>query len=592
MDIIPHNPQFVQVGIGKKTDNLQDFSQLNQKPPLGLSEIQEEAHRLFDAGLNVFPQPIASKGGYPWMRLQYSRLNQVDSLFGLSVLFAGHCNLAVMCGTTSNNLFVIDCESRGAFLYHIEELRKRQIPVWAATSARGGHIYLRASDGEVQNISAEVLGELEIRGRGGYVLAPPSVHPSGAKYSWVAQDGDEPPTIHSQQLDWLFAPDGKQICLEVTSNSNGNRASWSGRMVSPASNLSSASREYISSGHLIKEGNRNNRLFNTACDLAGNGYSHADAESILLPVATLSGLPYKEGRATIASAFSRARSAARPEVKPVNVQNWHYALLWATETEWQGKKRATDRSVMLAMIERSRLASNENGIFRASIRELSELAHIGTTSVQKALKRLKKEKILLSKGNDHMSQATLWQFNEELLSEARQLELNLNTVSIPPHWLRYSESLFNSNITERGALGHSVSFVYQFMRTLEAPMMPSAIAESLGLSLNQINYAIRKLKDLELIVRHRLGWYPVNMSLPELEAMFENVDGKASARAARFRREREIFAGKILYRARLRREGGKYFEAVKATEAYYQAFTYPNDALLQLGFELGGVLRL
>lgn len=592
MDIIPHKPQFVQVGIGKKTDNLQEFSQLNRAPLVGLSEIQQEAHRLFDAGLNVFPQPIAAKGGYPWMRLQFSRLNQTDSIFGLSVLFAGQCNLAIMCGTTSRNLFVIDCETRGAFLNQIEELRKRNIPLWAATTARGGHIYLRAIDGEVANISAEILGDYEIRGRGGYVLAPPSVHPSGAKYVWLAQEGDEPPSVQSQDVNWLFSRDKQQIQLEVAANPISNRGAWSKRMVSPASNLANATREYITSGHTINEGNRNKRLFAAACDLAGNSYSHIDAETILLPIASMSGLPYKEAKATIASAYSRNRNAARPDTKTVTVEDWHYALLWATEQDWEGKKRATDRAVMLALIERSRVGTGENGLFRASIRELSELARVGTTTIQKALNRLKEANILVAKGHDQMSQAALWQFNEMLLTEARQLELNLNTVAIAPHWLRYSESLFNSDLVERGALGHSVSFVYQFMRTLETPMMPSDMAEASGLSLHQINYALRKLKDLGLILRHTMGWYPANMSLPELEEMFEDVAGKGNARAAKYRREREIFAGKILYYARLKREGDKYFAAVKATEVYYAAMCYPQDALLQLGLELGAVLRL
>jgi hypothetical protein len=590
MDIILHNPQFVQVDIGKKEENLEPISQLKQNPLLALSEIQREAHRLYDAGLNVFPQPIAAKGGYPWMRLQFSRLNQTDKHFGLSTLCAGQCNLAVMCGSTSGNLFVIDCESRGAFAYQLEELLKRQIPLWAAVTARGGHIYLRASDGEVENISADILGELEIRGRGGYVLAPPSVHPTGAKYQWIAQEGAEPPSIHSKNVDWLFGTKGQQIQLEVSPNPVRNRGKWSAGFVSPASNLSNASREYISSGHTLAEGTRNNRLFSAACDLAGNSYSHNEAETILLPIATMSGLPYKEARATIASAYSRAREAARPEQKKIfENNNWHFALLWATAQNWQGRQRTTERAVFLALIERARVGSNENGLFRASIRELSELARVGTTTVQKALFRLKTASILLSKGNDQNSQASLWQFAETLLLEAKQLELEMNTVAIAPHWLRYSESLFNSELTERGALGHSVTFIYQFLRTLDAPMMPRQIVESLGLTLNQVNYALRKLKDLDLIIRYPQGWYPLDMSLPELEAMFEEVAGKGDARAASYRRQREIFAGRILYEARLRREGETYFEAVNMTERCYAELD--DDPLIQLAIELGAVLR-
>jgi hypothetical protein len=592
MDIIPHIHQFVQVDIGKKEENLEPISQLNQITPFGLSEIQYEAHRLYDAGLNVFPQPIGTKGGYPWMRLQFSRLSQSDKLFGLSALCAGQCNLAVMCGSTSGNLFVIDCESPAAFAYQIEEIRKRQIPLWAAVTARGGHIYLRASNGEVENISGNILGELEIRGRGGYVLAPPSVHPSGAKYQWIAQDGNEPPSIHSKDVNWLLTANGQPIQLEVTANPIRNRGKWSSPLVSPASNLSNATRDYLSNGHQIAEGSRNKRLFSAACDLAGNHYSHNEAESILLPVATMSGLPYKEARASVASAYGRVREAARPEQKKnfSENRNWHYALLWAGEQNWQGRTGTSNRAVFLALVERARVGSNENGLFRASIRELSELARVGTTTVQKALLRLKNAKILLSKGSDQTSQASLWGFAESLILEAKQQELKTDSVMLSPHWLRYSESLFNSELTERGALGHSVGFIYQFLRTLDSPMMPRDIAKSLGLTLNQVNYAIHKLKGFELIVRYSQGWYPLDMTLPELEAMFEQVAGKGNARAATYRRQREIFAGRILYNARLRREGEKYFQSLLVTEAFYASIDH--DPLLQLGLELGAVLRL
>jgi hypothetical protein len=56
---------------------------------------------------------------------------------------------------------------------------------------KGCHYYFRAPVGASLRNSAGVLGKgLDIRGDGGYVVAPPSLHPSGLLYQWLAP---EPP---------------------------------------------------------------------------------------------------------------------------------------------------------------------------------------------------------------------------------------------------------------------------------------------------------------------------------------------------------------------------------------------------------------
>src|SRR5690606_18635258 len=187
--IIPYNTINVQVSIPENTDEIQTVCNTNQISTFGLSDLQRQAYALYDIGLNVLPQPIARKGGLPWKRLQYSRLNRDDANYGLRNLFAGECNLAVMCGATSGNLFVIYCESNDSFLYHLQQMRDNDIPIWAVQTARGGHIYLRAKNGEVHNIETGILCDTEIKGRGGYLLAPPSIHPSGMVYPWIVQHG-------------------------------------------------------------------------------------------------------------------------------------------------------------------------------------------------------------------------------------------------------------------------------------------------------------------------------------------------------------------------------------------------------------------
>lgn len=594
MNIIPHNQRNVQVGIEENPDQNQTIWDTNQILMSGLTQIQKEAYFLYDAGFNVIPQPIGKKGGYAWRNAQFSRLNRDNETHGIKSLFAGQCNLAVMCGKTSGNLFVIDCESRGAFLYHAGKLRERNIPLWAVKTARGGHIYLQATDGEVQNINSGILHEAEVKGCNGYVMAPPSIHPTGAVYQWIIRESKKPPQVNSEQVDWLQNSSRKQIKLEVTPNPKTKRGAWSMTTISPASNLSNSTRDYIKSGHSIFEGTRNNRLFSAACDLNGCEYSHNEAEHILTPPAAASGLRLPEIKATIRSAFSRTRESARPELTKIIMNHtWRYALLWATQHQWLGRTNATDRALFLALIERARVGSNENNVFRASIRELGELARLGTATVQKAIIRLKNMNTIISCGHDNKSRSSLWRFTDNIINIAKEFELNSDTVRVPPHWLSYSVSLFNSDVSERGALGRSVNFVYHYILAKNKPMMPAEISVSLGISVNQVNYAISRLKSYALIYRLSKGWCSVEMTLEEVETIFEHVQGKGEARAERFRRERQFRVAYFLSEARYRAEGDNYFRPLSdQSEWFSRVREVIYDPVIQMGIELGGVVTL
>lgn len=61
-------------------------------------------------------------------------------------------------------------------------------------------------------------------------------------------------------------------------------------------------------------GERNQRLFNAACDMAGCGFSYTDACEKLIPAALKSGLDESETHRTIASAFEKPRTPARPSM--------------------------------------------------------------------------------------------------------------------------------------------------------------------------------------------------------------------------------------------------------------------------------------
>jgi hypothetical protein len=512
---------------------------------------QHQARELYDLGFNVFPQPFGKKFGLPWKQLQYTRLDATDIRYGIEALHQGKCNIAIMCGRTSGNLFVIDCETQDALNHHIAEAKARSIPLWIVETARGGHIYLRCIEGEVTNIDSSTLHDAEVRGCNGYVLAAGSVHPSGVVYQWLIQEGEKPPHVSADSIDWLKDKQGNKINLIVKRT---KKADKSFKAYNP---LSRATQDYLNSGDLIPEGNRNNRLFSAACDMAGNGYSQSETEDRLAPIAERSGLDRWEVYSTIRSAFSRSRSPARPNTRKIAQAQkeqsdvWQQALAFAQTHTWTGRTATSTRLVFFALIERARMSCNENGTFRASVREISEIARLGINTTQTALKRLYNEKTpyIIPSGLDNTSQARLWRFSDYVLKPLKN-----DTSPRAPLWTSYSDSLFNSDAAERGALGYNGVHVYRVMLEWVVPLMPSVLAARLSMPVHRVNYALKKLSTYGLVRREKKGWVAVPKTVCELDEEVALPAGKLGRRERRRRiyaEQRALYVGRIIYQARL-----------------------------------------
>jgi hypothetical protein len=97
------------------------------------------------------------------------------------------CNIAIATGAASR-VFVLDVDNDKdgeAALRKLEEQHGALPATVEAVTARGRHLYFAWPAGALVRNSAGKLGPgLDVRGEGGYVLAPPSVHPSGRRYAW------------------------------------------------------------------------------------------------------------------------------------------------------------------------------------------------------------------------------------------------------------------------------------------------------------------------------------------------------------------------------------------------------------------------
>lgn len=83
-----------------------------------------------------------------------------------------------------NQYLVLDLDTEDAL--HRLKAEDRVLPAtaWART-AQGHHFWYRV-DGEIRN-RVGLLEKVDIRAAGGYVVVPPSVHPSGAVYRWEVE---------------------------------------------------------------------------------------------------------------------------------------------------------------------------------------------------------------------------------------------------------------------------------------------------------------------------------------------------------------------------------------------------------------------
>ncbi len=116
-------------------------------------------------------------------------------------------NVAVVTGAISG-IVVLDVDPRHGGEESLTRLALRNagLPetVEAATGGGGRHIYFKHPGFEVRN-RAGLLPGLDLRGDGGVIIVPPSIHPSGKPYRW--RKGFAPDEIALASLpDWLLLP--------------------------------------------------------------------------------------------------------------------------------------------------------------------------------------------------------------------------------------------------------------------------------------------------------------------------------------------------------------------------------------------------
>jgi hypothetical protein len=114
-------------------------------------------------------------------------------------------NVAIRAGSESGLLVLdVDGEAGADALAALErEHAELGATVECLTGGGGRHLYFAHPGGELRNSAGRLAPGLDVRGDGGYVIAPPSRHSSGGRYEWSV-DGHPDELEPAQAPAWLL----------------------------------------------------------------------------------------------------------------------------------------------------------------------------------------------------------------------------------------------------------------------------------------------------------------------------------------------------------------------------------------------------
>lgn len=230
-----------------------------------------------------------------------------------------------------------------------DQLTGRDMPrtPYVATG-KGYHYYFKHPGFETANFARKLPG-LDFRGDGGYVVAPPSIHPSGSRYAWAITPNQEP---FADAPEWLVSLlREKDIRPAPPTNTRPMQVGGSN-----AAYASKAFQNELSKLQATGEGSRNHQLNASAFSLgqlvAIGELSESEVVSGLTSVALSIGLKGSEIARTIASGLEAGRLQPRDipqksalvvrQAAPQVIQPTEDDLIGIADVSAQAKERAID----------------------------------------------------------------------------------------------------------------------------------------------------------------------------------------------------------------------------------------------------------
>lgn len=233
------------------------------------------------------------------------------------------CNIGIATGSMSGGLVVVDLDiddergKDGNAVLRAWEREHGELPetVCAVTGGGGEHIVFKASEPVRCAVGEGEFEGVDVRADGGYIVAPPSVHPNGRRYEWEVAPDDMPVA----RADGNVLALAEAVRLSQTGGRDGGRA------------------KKVDVNKKVEKGGRNNALFKVLCAGRSAGMDDTAIEALAETYNSMSlipPLPEDEVRRTIESVirfppgnkdFSEAEESGQSKRSPGRPRKFNHA---------------------------------------------------------------------------------------------------------------------------------------------------------------------------------------------------------------------------------------------------------------------------
>ncbi len=225
-----------------------------------MAAVHEAIHHYMRRGWSIIPvRPGDKRPLVRWEEFQHRHATEEEARGWFRT--SPGAGVGIVTGAISG-LVVIDVDLRHGGDAGLEKLEQEhgRLPttVECRTGGGGRHLYVAHPGGLIRNKVGLAPG-VDLRGDGGYVVAPPSVHSSGVRYTWVEGRGPECMAV-APLPDWV-----RRLAVEQPSRRGHSGAHW---------------RQLVS--EVVPEGERNNTIASLTGHLLRNGVDPAVTMELLL----------------------------------------------------------------------------------------------------------------------------------------------------------------------------------------------------------------------------------------------------------------------------------------------------------------------
>lgn len=197
------------------------------------------------AELGLRMHPLLPKNKVPIVKAWQTKATTDESIIRQWSAIHRDCNWGVATGAESG-VFVVDLDPKsGGDKSWARLVKANKMPdtVTVLTGGGGVHLYFAyPKNMDIRNSASKIGKGVDIRGDGGQVAVPPSLHPSGRYYEW--EDGKSPGEIE-------FAKPPKWLLSMIVDGQRGE--------------------DSVVIGEQVEKGTRNNQIYHQALYLARQG---------------------------------------------------------------------------------------------------------------------------------------------------------------------------------------------------------------------------------------------------------------------------------------------------------------------------------